>query len=66
MVDLVDLETGGADRCNGRVGNVSGLAPSQMRGAGSGHRGEYSKHLKTKFRVGSLNVSSHAEESAKQ
>ena len=52
MVDLVDLETGGANR----VGNVSGLAPSQVRGAGSGHRGEYSKHLKTKFRVGSLNV----------
>ena len=37
------------------VSGVSGLAPSQMWGAGSGHCGKSSKHLRN-FRVGTLNV----------
>ena len=37
------------------VSGVSGLAPSQVWGAGSGHCGKSSKHLRN-FRVGTLNV----------
>ena len=37
------------------VSGVSGLAPSQVWGAGSGHCGKSSKHLRN-FRSGTLNV----------
>ena len=37
------------------VSGVSGLAPSQVLGAGSGHCSKSSKHLRN-FRVGTLNV----------
>ena len=51
----VESEIGGASRHKSSVGNVSGLASSQVWEAGSGHCGESSKNLR-KFRVGTLNV----------
>ncbi|XP_056003432.1 uncharacterized protein LOC125662874 [Ostrea edulis] len=54
-VSSTESTIGGADRLQRSVGNVSGLAPSQVWGAGSGHCGKSSKCLK-RFRVGSLNV----------
>ena len=48
-------QLGGANRQQGSVGNVSGLASCQVWEAGPGHCGESSKHLR-KFRVGTLNV----------
>ena len=48
-------QLGGANRQQGSVGNVSGLASCQVWEAGSGHCDESSKHLR-KFRVGTLNV----------
>ena len=56
MVGSMDLGIGGADRRTKRVSRVSGLAPSKVRGAALGHRGENSKHLKMRFTVDSLNV----------
>ena len=44
-----------ADRNQISVSGVSGLAPSHVWGAGSGHCGKSSKHLRN-FRVGTLNV----------
>ena len=54
-ITTVEPELGGANRHQSSVGNVSGLASCQMWGAGQGHSGESSKHLR-KFRVGTLNV----------
>ena len=51
----VESEIGGANRHKNSVGNVSGLASSQVWEAGSCHCGESSKHPR-KFRVGTLNV----------
>ena len=52
---VLELHVGGASRLQSPVGNVSGLASSQVWEAGSGQCGESSKHLR-KFRVGTLNV----------
>ena len=41
-----DTDIGGANRRIVRVGNISGLASSQVREAGSGHTGESCKHQK--------------------
>ena len=49
----VMLEDAGKNQIS--VSGVSGLAPSQVWGAGSGHCGKSSKHLRN-FRVGTLNV----------
>ena len=50
-----ETQSGGANRHQRSVGDVSGLASCQVWEAGSGHCGESSKHLR-KFRVGTLNV----------
>ena len=49
----VTLDDAGRNQIS--VSSVSGLAPSQVWGAGSGHCGKSSKHLRN-FRVGTLNV----------
>ena len=49
----VTLDDAGRNQIS--VSGVSGLAPSQVWGAGSGHWGKSSKHLRN-FRVGTLNV----------
>ena len=49
----VTLDDAGRNQIS--VSGVSGLAPSQVWGAGSGHCGKSSKHLRN-FRVGTLNV----------
>ena len=51
----IDSASGGANRHQSSVGNVSGLAFCQVWEAGSGHCGESNKHLR-KFRVGTFNV----------
>ena len=58
----IDSELGGANRHS--VGNVSGLASFQVWEAGSGHRGESSKHLR-KLRVGNSMWTPWEEEFAK-
>ena len=50
---VVTLDIAGRNKIS--VSGVSGLAPSQVCGAGSGHCGKSSKHLRN-FRVGTLNV----------
>ena len=50
-----EVTLGDAGRNQISVSGVSGLAPSQVWGAGSGHCGKSSKHLRN-FRVGTLNV----------
>ena len=50
-----EVPLGDAGRNQISVSGVSGLAPSQVWGAGSGHCGKSSKHLRN-FRVGTLNV----------
>ena len=50
-----EVTLGDAGRNQISVSGVSGLAPSQVWGAGSGHWGKSSKHLRN-FRVGTLNV----------
>ena len=49
----VTLDNAGRNQIS--VSGVSGLALSQVWGAGSGHCGKSSKHLRN-FRVGTLNV----------
>ena len=49
----VTLDDAGRNQIS--ISGVSGLAPSQVWGAGLGHCGKSSKHLRN-FRVGTLNV----------
>ena len=51
--NVVTLDDAGRNEIS--VDGISGLAPSQVWGAGSGHCGKSSKHLRN-FRVGTLNV----------